>query len=404
MKSLVVVFCLLAAVSIAVADSLNIRLIGQSAKPYEAWGVTLRDSYAYVAAGPGGGLSIISVADPAKPYEIATCPLPGNAIELAVSGDYVYVASQDSGLYAVSVADPGDPVEVGRCVTPGLTYRVVVDGDYAYVADRDSGLTVVSIANPESMYVVANHQIPSSTWDVERIGDYAFCACQGAGLRVISVANPESLYEVASCSLPGSPLCATVRGDYAYVGDWSDELCILSVADPEHPALLGLCAARGPVLCVALQGDTAYVAAGNGGLRVMDVSDPTDPFEVGYYATPTLWPVWGVDLDGEYIYIGDEQRGFQVFEFYHAGVDEEPRAIVRVLDTPTIVRRVLRIEDRGPVTGDRAALMDVSGRKAMNLHAGANDVRHLAPGVYFVRDEGQRTRDVGRTRKVVVTR
>jgi hypothetical protein len=32
----------------------------------------------------------------------------------------------------------------------------------------------------------------------------------------------------------------------------------------------------------------------------------------------------------------------------------------------------------------RAALLDVSGRKVLDLLPGANDVRTLAPGVYFV--------------------
>jgi hypothetical protein len=51
---------------------------------------------------------------------------------------------------------------------------------------------------------------------------------------------------------------------------------------------------------------------------------------------------------------------------------------------PTIIRGVLRTGDRGPKTGDRAGLLDVSGRKVMELHAGANDVSRLSPGVYFV--------------------
>ena len=46
----------------------------------------------------------------------------------------------------------------------------------------------------------------------------------------------------------------------------------------------------------------------------------------------------------------------------------------------------------------RAALLDVSGRKVMDLHPGANDVRALAPGVYFIRE------GLGKTRKVVLTR
>jgi hypothetical protein len=52
-----------------------------------------------------------------------------------------------------------------------------------------------------------------------------------------------------------------------------------------------------------------------------------------------------------------------------------------------------------------ASLMDASGRKVMDLEPGANDVRALAPGVYFIR--GPKTED-GRAdatvRKIVITR
>jgi hypothetical protein len=34
-----------------------------------------------------------------------------------------------------------------------------------------------------------------------------------------------------------------------------------------------------------------------------------------------------------------------------------------------------------------ASLLDISGRKVMTLHSGANDVSHLSPGVYFVSEE-----------------
>ncbi|MBN2464017.1 hypothetical protein JXD38_00120, partial [candidate division WOR-3 bacterium] len=62
---------------------------------------------------------------------------------------------------------------------------------------------------------------------------------------------------------------------------------------------------------------------------------------------------------------------------------------------------VLRMEDRGPRTGDRAVLLDAVGRKVMDLVPGANDVRKLAPGVYFVREAQAQAQAV---RKVVVTR
>jgi len=72
--------------------------------------------------------------------------------------------------------------------------------------------------------------------------------------------------------------------------------------------------------------------------------------------------------------------------------------------TATVVRGVLMIGDRGQKTGDRVELLDIAGRKVLDLHPGPNDVRALAPGVYFVRDERCGAGDEGGTQKVVVQR
>jgi hypothetical protein len=42
---------------------------------------------------------------------------------------------------------------------------------------------------------------------------------------------------------------------------------------------------------------------------------------------------------------------------------------------------MLLTANRLPLT---ASLLDISGRKVMTVHSGANDVSPLAPGVYFV--------------------
>jgi hypothetical protein len=49
----------------------------------------------------------------------------------------------------------------------------------------------------------------------------------------------------------------------------------------------------------------------------------------------------------------------------------------------------------------RAVLLDISGRKVLDLLPDANDVRHLASGVYFVREAQALAQAV---RRVIITR
>jgi hypothetical protein len=50
---------------------------------------------------------------------------------------------------------------------------------------------------------------------------------------------------------------------------------------------------------------------------------------------------------------------------------------------PTVVRNVLHLP--ASLFTPHSSLFDFSGRKVLSLHPGANDVRSLAPGVYFLR-------------------
>jgi hypothetical protein len=83
------------------------------------------------------------------------------------------------------------------------------------------------------------------------------------------------------------------------------------------------------------------------------------------------------------------------------GVEERENGEVRrVKSGATIVRSVLFLGvDSRQNTVHRAVLLDISGRKVLALHPGTNDVRALAPGVYFVRQAPAQV-----TSKVVIAR
>jgi YVTN family beta-propeller protein len=68
---------------------------------------------------------------------------------------------------------------------------------------------------------------------------------------------------------------------------------------------------------------------------------------------------------------------------------------------PTVIRGVLFLPGASNCKLQAARLLDISGRKVLDLRPGANDVRALAPGVYFVREAQPQ---VQATQKVVITR
>uniref|UniRef100_A0A7C4CC48 Bulb-type lectin domain-containing protein n=1 Tax=candidate division WOR-3 bacterium TaxID=2052148 RepID=A0A7C4CC48_UNCW3 len=95
----------------------------------------------------------------------------------------------------------------------------------------------------------------------------------------------------------------------------------------------------------------------------------------------------GLD-DSGYVYVtGRGDFGADAWDFVtvklnrNAGIEETPGAEVRAAEFPTICRGMLNLSALG---AGRATLVAADGRRVMELRPGANDVRHLAPGVCFV--------------------
>jgi hypothetical protein len=84
------------------------------------------------------------------------------------------------------------------------------------------------------------------------------------------------------------------------------------------------------------------------------------------------------------------------------GVEESPRPqALSSKPAATVVRGVLILAEATSCKAQAASLLDVAGRNVLNLLPGPNDVRALAPGVYFVREAQAHAQAV---QKIVVTR
>jgi len=96
--------------------------------------------------------------------------------------------------------------------------------------------------------------------------------------------------------------------------------------------------------------------------------------------------------DSSVVFAGSYIDDVRVFGRHaSAAIDETPGQSVRTPhQLPTVVRDVLRLPVRAGIKPPApSCLLDACGRKVLDLQPGTNDVRGLAPGVYFVRDGSQ---------------
>lgn len=108
--------------------------------------------------------------------------------------------------------------------------------------------------------------------------------------------------------------------------------------------------------------------------------------------------------DALYVAVRDDPVGVEQTPEYGARPFGQVPSDGSIANCPTICHGVLRIASRLTADGRQPGLLDASGRKVMNLQPGANDVSHLAPGVYFLRPASGLERPASGVRKVVITR
>jgi len=115
----------------------------------------------------------------------------------------------------------------------------------------------------------------------------------------------------------------------------------------------------------------------------------------------------GIVLEDSLPIVGfiDPATGVWVARRQPVGVQEQ--VLVRSIRSvqPTLARGMLYLQEAAGRQLQATGLLDITGRRVLDLHPGANDVRALTPGVYFIR-EGGGSREQGGAgiRKVVLTR
>jgi len=148
-------------------DGLQILSLQDPATPWEmavfadltnAWDVEVRDGLAYIADGIGG-LAIVDVSDPANPFLAGRFASLGATVDVALHGDVAVIVSGSAGLELVDISDPTAPVQLGHYNTSALAITVAVDGDRAYVADWDD-IEVVDISVPTAPVAVGRENTP----------------------------------------------------------------------------------------------------------------------------------------------------------------------------------------------------------------------------------------------------
>jgi len=305
---------------------------GYARRPF--YDVAVVSNRAYVTMG-GEGLTIFDISNPAVPVRLGSHPTLGDAGTVSVQGDYAYVIEERrwtgsnflGSVEIFDVSDPASPWLLGSFDSSGYAgfgnNNVAVAGQYAYVADGSAGVQVVDVTLPwQPVRVggyIANDGFASR---VQVVGNHAFVAYGLAGLHILDLSDPVHPKRIGAYAACGGQFRdVAVAGNYAYAADPINGLVIIDVSNPANPIRAG---ANGQPLGaenVRVAGNRLYALgnywAGNhyvAELMVFDLTDPADPVRIGRTEVETYSSSASLDVAGTHAFVASRYTGLQVID------------------------------------------------------------------------------------------
>lgn len=301
--------------------------LGSVSIPGFANEVAVNGNYAFVAAG-SAGLQVVDVTNRSNPVVVASLALPGNANSVRLAGNLAFVAGDTAGLHTIDVTNPVAPVLLGTLNTSGRALDVNIQGNIAYVANGSS-LFLANVANPS--VPTAFSSLPLSGLirgiSVDPVRSLAVVAADASGIYVVDVSNSGAPVLRAQLST-GDAHQVAIKGKFAFVADYVTppfstyqySLASVDISNPAAPVLISSITNRtlgGILNDLVLSGNLALAACvnfKNAGVPIADISDPTNLRSRAILFFPQI-PGQGMGLavDGTYIYQATDGSSFEKF-------------------------------------------------------------------------------------------
>lgn len=153
----------------------------------------------------------------------------GHAMAVTYVDDYAYVADDQMGVSVVDATtiDVGGSLKlIGNLDTPGEAVDIATDGEYLFVADSHEGLHIMRIGNDHLPELVGSFSFGGDCLAVAVRNGVAFAAAEDAGLYVLDVRNPEQITILGSVPTSDAVGVAVSEHDIVCVADSEDGLIV----------------------------------------------------------------------------------------------------------------------------------------------------------------------------------
>ena len=191
--------------------------------------IAIAGNYAYVTnSNNAQELQIIDISNPLSPIIAGTYNSPGNANanDIVVIGSYAYMIenkdNNQSEFEIIDISNPAIPTLVGSIELGDAAHELAISGNYAYIASSANSeeLQVVDISNPASPSLATTLDLATNddAVTISISGQNAFIG-QADLFRIIDISSPTSPTLLGSISAGDTinDISLTSSPDYAFI-------------------------------------------------------------------------------------------------------------------------------------------------------------------------------------------
>ncbi|MCK5567540.1 MAG: hypothetical protein KAI62_06475, partial [Actinomycetia bacterium] len=287
-------------------------------------------------------------------YRISSVKIPGQAIDVDISGNYAYLTNDLGVLYIINIIDRAKPYVVGKCPDIDSANIVIAREDIAYISYTEwiveegdyyteCGFKIIDISDKENPVVIGDYNTGEnnrkSVFGLFIEDGYAYLntttyfeESESSSLEIVNISNRGKPSIEGSLAIEGSPSNVWIEGERAYINtnyyDYEDneytgesKFLIIDISDKSGPHILSSIDVPPNSWGIYIDKDNAYLSSHRSGdeedyydsmLQIIDISDENQPKLTGSIELPG--GAWEMDMAGDFVYISDLTGGIYTID------------------------------------------------------------------------------------------
>lgn len=289
--------------------------------------IELKGTVAYT--NEGLDLVVFDIANPAAPRELARLPLPGIPVDMAASGNHLYVITSASGLIVFDITQPQNPRQGNILPFNRPISELRLYAKYAYCFSHNrrlgEGILIVDLSQPASPVLKGEFALPESYLLDDMFIDGSKAYVKGS--KTVGYSAQLLVFDLAD---PGAPLLNSTSADYLFdfsrprlfvrnnVAFFADYhlFSAFDLNNPTQPTLLTYFHREfGYIEDMVSAGNILYLCSSNLGIIMVDIGNVNSPRILG------VWPSPGAQQtasSGGKLFLAGRHAGLQVLDLSRA--------------------------------------------------------------------------------------